>query len=150
MKPSLIFLVGLDEWDTWDTIYLRPNISLVAEIQKRVEEALNSESSDIIHQNISEETLRIAGEIFIYLFSCPYNLISNGRTKAIYDKLLTYSLKDLLLFLSRILKTADGKDEKLFDTALSVLTKLKDIKQFSYQKLMELTNEIPFYKTSKY
>ena len=92
----------------------------------------------------------MAGEIFIYLFSCPYDLISNERTQAIYNSLSTYSLKDLLLFLSRILKTANGKDEKLFDTALSVLTKLKDIKQFSYQKLMELTNEIPFYKTSKY
>ena len=123
---------------------------MVAEIQKRVEEALNSESSDNIHQNISDETLEMAGEMFLYLYSCPDNLFIYGRTKAIYDKLLTYSLKDLLLFLSRILKTANGKDEQLFDTALSVLTKLKDIKQFSYQKLMELTNEIPFYKTSKY
>ena len=123
---------------------------MVAEIQKRVEEALSIESSDIIHQNISEETLRMAGEIFLYLFSCPNNFFSNGKTKAIYDNLLTYSLKDLLLFLSRILKTADGKDKKFWDTALSVLTKIKEIKRLSYQKLMEFSNEIPFNNISKH
>ena len=136
----------------WETIYSRPNISLVEEIQNRIEEAMNmnNESFDIIHQNISDETLRMAGEIFIYLFSCPENLISDGRTKAIYDTLLTFSLKDLLLFLSRILKTTDGKDEKFWDTASSVLTKIKDIKRLSFQKLLGLTDEIPFNKTSKH
>ena len=136
----------------WETIYSRPNISLVEEIQNRIEEVMNmnNESFDIIHQKISDETLRMAGEIFIYLFSCPENLISDGRTKAIYDTLLTFSLKDLLLFLSRILKTTDGKDEKFWDTASSVLTKIKDIKRLSFQKLLELTDEIPFNKTSKH
>ena len=123
---------------------------MVAEIQKRVEEALNSESSDNIHQNISDETLEMAGEMFLYLYSCPDNLFIYGRTKAIYDKLLTFSSKDLLLFLSRILKTADGKDKKFWDLALNVLTKIKDIKRFSYQKLLELSNEIPFNKISKH
>ena len=136
----------------WETIYSRPNISLVEEIQNRIEEAMNmnNESFDIIHQEISDETLRMAGEIFIYLFSCPENLINDGRTKAIHDKLLISSLKDLLLFLSRILKIADGKDKKFWDTALSVLTKIKEIKRLSYQKLLEMSNEIPFNKISKH
>ena len=136
----------------WETIYSRPNISLVEEIQNRIEEAMNmnNESFDIIHQKISDETLIMAGEIFIYLFSCPQNLINDRRTKVIYKKLLTFSLKDLLLFLSRILKTTDGKDEKLWDTASSVLAKIKDIKRLSFQKLLELTDEIPFNKTSKH
>ena len=111
---------------------------------------MNSESSDNIHQNISDETFEMAGEMFLYLYSCPDNLFKDGRTKAIHDKLLISSLKDLLLFLSRILKIADGKDKKFWDTALSVLTKIKEIKRLSYQKLLEMSNEIPFNKISKH
>ena len=136
----------------WETIYSRPNISLVEEIQNRIDEAvnMNNKSFDIIHQKISDETLRMAGEIFIYLFSCPKNFFHDGRTKAIYKNLLTFSLKDLLLFLNRISRTTDGKDEKIWDTASIVLTKIKDIKRLSFQKLLGLTDEIPFNKTSKH
>ena len=108
---------------------------VVTENLKRVEDKLNVSGSDEIFENVSEETLKVAGEMFLYLNSCPKNIMKSEIRKSFEDYISNENVQNILIFLNRIVIKTNGNDETVKDPALAMLNKIHDLKELNFKKL---------------
>ena len=107
--------------------------------QKHLEEKLNVSSSNIkFHDDVTEETLKTAGEMFIYLNSCPH-VLDSKIFKSLKSYISTENVKSILLFLNRLLIYSDEDDEIVKKAALAVLNKLLHLKGLKLRKIQEMS-----------
>ena len=116
--------------------YISPILSQV----KAVEQELQIKSSEQINGTLTNEQLQIAGEMFLYLNTCPGSL--KFREWFLFYKYLfhTKSAYQIMLTLNRIIhtKTSQDMDAKLWAKKLLLRTKRllllkkEDFKMTSY------------------
>ena len=120
------------------------NLHIIDANQKRLEDKLNVSSSIQFHNDIPEETLDVAGEMFIYLNFCPdFNKYysSNPELHAL-DRYLLYTkknLKSIMMFLNRLAILSNDDNEILKKTATAVLNKVPHLKGLGFKKIEELS-----------
>jgi len=106
-----------------------------------IEELLKVSSSDIIWNNLTESTLRGAGEMFIYLNSCSHVL---EPWVLFYKNLFQKeSLDTITLTLNRILKNGNNqqnKNKNLQNIALTLFNRINSLFSFKYQEIQSLIN----------
>ena len=100
-----------------------------------MEDILSISTSDEIYENVSEDTLKVAGEMFLYLNSCPKNIIKSQIRKSFEDYLFNENLQKIIIFLNRIIIKSKGKDETVKESALAMLNKIHDLKELNFKKL---------------
>ena len=108
---------------------------VVTENLKRVEDKLSVSGSDEIYENVAEDTLRIAGEMFLYLNSCPKNIMKSEIRKSFEDYISNENIQNILVFLNRIVIKTKGNDEAVKEPALAMLNKIHDLKELNFKKL---------------
>ena len=120
---------------------LSHDLHIIDANQKNLEEKLNVSTSTKFHDEITEETLQTAGEMFIYLNSCPYVYISYVMkiTKSLKSYISTENVKSILLFLNRLLINSNEDNEIVKKAALAVLNKLLHLKGLKLRKIQEMS-----------
>ena len=109
--------------------YLNKDEKIISQVED-FEKQMKLTTSEEIFPNISESSLKVAGEMFLYLNSCPYHL--QYWFKFYADLFKNKSPEVFLITLNRILKTSTAKNEdnkrlkmianKLFTRATSLLS----------------------------
>ena len=117
---------------------LSHDLHIIDANQKNLEEKLNVSTSTKFHDEITEETLQTAGEMFIYMNSCP-NGFDSKITKSLKSYISTENVKSILLFLNRLLINSDEDDEIVKKAALAVLNKLLHLKGLKLRKIQEMS-----------
>ena len=104
----------------------------ISSLMKILEQKLQIESSEQINESMTKEELKTAGEMFIYLTSCPkleVDMIWFKTWSSLYtDLFLTKSADQIILTLNRLMKTEIIQDkdarvraEKLFLRTMSLM-----------------------------
>lgn len=76
---------------------------------EKIEDKLQIPSNDTIIQDIPQNTLDAAGEMFTYLSFCPDEFLRSKLLKAFIQYISKANLRDLIMFLNKI----KGKSIKL-------------------------------------
>ena len=100
-----------------------------------MEDRLSISTSDEIYENVSEDTLKVSGEMFLYLNSCPKNIIKSQIRKSFEDYLFNENVQKIIIFLNRIIINSKGEDETVKESALAMLNKIHDLKGLNFKKL---------------
>ena len=129
--PNFYFLVSLDGWK--DDPY--SNETTVYENQKLLENKLNVSLYNNFYENISEDTLNNAGKMFLYMNSCPRNVFRSELRKSFEDYLLNQNLKNILMFLNRILIKSSDNNIAVKKTATALIDRICHIKGLKFKKI---------------
>ena len=73
--------------------------------------------------------------MFLYLNSCPKNIIKSQIRKSFEDYLFNENVQKIIIFLNRIIIKSKGEDETVKESALAMLNKIHDLKGLNFQKL---------------
>ena len=104
---------------------------------KSIEDGLNVMATDITFENITDEALEMAGEMFIYLNQCPGYLYG---WQLFYSDLLNGSPPDvIILTLNRILKSAKNSEDVIANLAKMILGRITDLLQLKYEGILDLS-----------
>ena len=115
------------------------NLPVAIENQKILEDRLNLSISNEFYDNIAEETLKLAGKMFLFLNSCPKNYILTHKLNSFEDYLSTENVESILIFLNQlIVKTKDNDDDVIKKTAMAILNKLLYMKGLQYKNIEEI------------
>ena len=114
------------------------NLSIVNENQRRLEERLNLSVPDQFLRNIPIETLTTAAEMFIYLNSCPEDIIKSEKLKSFEDVLSKENGKNILLFLNRLITSSNEKND-VKTVANAILDKISNLKGLQFKKIHGLS-----------
>ena len=99
----------------------------------KVFEKLGLNITDDLFENVPEPTLQTAGDMFIYLNSCPSPLLS------LYTDLFkNASSRDIILTLRGILKTSTKGENKI---ALKIWTKIMDEMELNFKWIEKVTKD---------
>ena len=101
----------------------------------KFEEKLNLTTPDDIFENVTESTLETAGEIFLYLNSCPPPILN------LYSELFKNGTsREIILALTSIIKSSHKRDR---DVARKIWSKITDEMRLTCKLIERSTNEIP-------
>ena len=93
------------------------------EVITNLEKMLKINSSLDAHTNVTEEVLASAGEMLLYLASCPGPVLLSW--KEFYKEIFqTFDFQTILLTLNRILKTSDGALHDITDSLIKYVSEL--------------------------
>ena len=112
-------------------------IPVAIENQKILEDRLNISISNEFFENIGEETLNLAGQMFLFLNSCPRNFLVTEKLKSFKNYLSTENVESILKFLNRlIVKIKD--DDVIKKTSLAIINKFLNMKGLQYKNIEEI------------
>ena len=112
-------------------------VPVAIENQKILEDRLNISISNEFFENIGEETLDLAGQMFLFLNSCPRNFILTEILKSFKDYLFTENVESILKFLNQlIVKIKD--DDVIKKTALAIINKFLNMKDLQYKNIEDI------------
>ena len=111
------------------------NVTTVYENQKLLEKKLNVSSSNNFYDDISENTFKNAGKMFLYLNSCPKNVFKSTLRKSFEDYLLKQNVKNILMFLNRILIKSSDNNIAVKKTATALIDRICHIKGLKFKKI---------------
>ena len=84
---------------------------------------LHINSSEVVYQNVTEKTLEVAAQVFIYLSFCPGQELLSW--KQFFQNLFqNFQAKMMLLNLNRILKNSDESILKITHSIMNKLTSM--------------------------
>ena len=106
--------------------------SRIEKIINMVEDKLKINSSVTPHENLTGDTLQIAGEMFIYLSICPHKLLP-----FYYDLFKTASPEQIALALTSVIKTSQNSAKEV---SVQLLNKLL-ANSTQYQNIIAITKE---------
>ena len=128
------FLFGNQKCDTYNTFLSADKILSQVEA---VELELKIESSEQINETLTKEELQTAGEMFLYLNTCP---IQDNDTwtlnwKVFYDHLfLTQPADQIILTLNRMTKGETPQDKDATVRAEKLLKRISSLMSLSFKK----------------
>ena len=129
-QPSIFVFSNLVGWEGGSY----SNLSIVNENQRRLEERLNLSVPNQFLQNIPTETLTTAAEMFIYLNSCPEDIMISEKLKSFEDVLSKEKTKNILMFLNRLIISSNGKND-VKKVASAILNEILKLKGLQYNKI---------------
>ena len=119
--------------------------SLLSQV-KALEQKLQTESSEEINDALTNEDLKTAAEMFLYLITCPNTPWFRSWSSFYTDLFLTRSADKIILTLNRMMKTEtskdmDAKDAKVrAEKLLKMSTRLLSLKYEQIQSLQPKEN----------
>ena len=115
------------------------NLTIVNENQKKLENMLNISISNHFYEKIPEETLILAGKMFIYLNSCPKNLMKSKIRKSFEEYVSKENVKTILLFLNRLIINSNENDTHGKNTALAILENIHHLQGLQFKKIEQIS-----------
>ena len=98
--------------------------------------ALNVTESSRVLGNLTEETLRTAAELYVYLIYCPTDKRKDWRD--FYTNLLRKTLKTIILSLSSIMSQKKIMSNFEFNIASKIFTKISSLFNFKGRNIDQL------------
>ena len=115
---------------------------------KAVENLLNINESTEIFRDITDESLKVAGEMFLYLNSCPYESypFEFEFWFKFYDDLFkNKSPEVIVLTISRMLKgKGNHSNKRLKTTANQLFTRLISLLSLKYRNIQNITRGLSY------
>ena len=107
---------------------------------KAVEQMLQMESSEHINDSLTNEDLKTAAEMFLYLNICPdLNSPSFKTWLPFYkDLFLTQSAAKIVLTINRTLKKNIIGDDMIYDNNKNIFTKITNLLELKYEEIQRL------------
>ena len=140
-EKARTFLFGNQKCDTYNTFLSADKISSQVEA---VELNLKIESSEQINETLTKEELQTAGEMFLYLNTCP---IQDNDTwtlnwKVFYDYLfLTQPADQIILTLNRMMKGETPQDKDVRVRAEKLMKRISSLMSLSFENIQSLLPE---------
>ena len=132
------FLFGNQKCDTYTTFLSADKILSQVEA---VELELKIESSEQINETLTMEELQTAGEMFLYLNTCPiqYNDTWTLNWSIFYTYLfLTQAADQIILTLNRMMKTKIPQDKDATVRAEKLMKRISSLMSLSFEKIQTL------------
>ena len=107
---------------------------------KAVEQKMEIESSDQIIETLTNDELQTAGELFIYLNSCPDTLLKSWSS-FYTDLFLTQSAQNIILTLNRMMKITKSQDKNGKLRAEKLLLKVTSLLALKFEEIGGLLPE---------
>ena len=115
---------------------------------KAVENLLNMNESTEIFRDITDKSLKVAGEMFLYLNSCPYESypFEFELWFKFYDNLFkNKSPEVIVLTISRMLKgKGNHSNKRLKTTANQLFTRLTSLLSLKYRNIQNITQGLSY------
>ena len=101
---------------------------------KAVEQNLNIESSEQINDNLTNEELKTAGEMFLFLSTCPDSWFKSWSS-FYTDLFLTESTDQIILTLNRLIKTEMLQDKEAKVRAEKLMKRSMSLMSLKYEQI---------------
>ena len=108
---------------------------------EELEKMLQIESSEYINETLSNEELKTAAEMFLYLVACPSKLLKSWSS-FYTDLFLTQPPDQIILTLNRMMKTDTSHDKDAKVRAEKLLKRSKSLMSLKYKEIQSLRPEI--------
>ena len=132
MKSRTTLNLDCDNYD----ILLSDN-EILSQVEA-VERKLKIESFAQINDTLTNEELKTAGEMFLYLNSCPNSAWFKSWSSFYKDLLRTQSADQIILTLNRMMKTETSQDKDGKLRAEKLLKRASSLMSLNYERIQSL------------
>ena len=108
---------------------------------KAVEEMMQIESSEIIDESLTNEQLKTAAQMFLFLNTCPNTRWFKSWFSFYKDLFLTKSADQIILTLNRMIKTETSHDKAGKLRAKKLLQRNKSLLSLQFEEIGRLLGE---------